>query len=69
MPFKQVITVYTENRTKPTNTPCGQNAELLDVKVNDNTSYKRVLSGNFIYSHFVHSTKFDLLFIWVRYYN
>jgi hypothetical protein len=29
--FKEIIAVYSENRTKPTNTLCGQTAELMAV--------------------------------------
>jgi hypothetical protein len=32
MLFKEIITVYSENRTKPINALCEQNAELLIVK-------------------------------------
>jgi hypothetical protein len=32
MLFKEIIAVYHENHTKPINTLCGQNAELLNVK-------------------------------------
>jgi hypothetical protein len=32
MLFKEMIAVYYENRTKPMNTFCGQNAELLTIK-------------------------------------
>jgi hypothetical protein len=33
MLLMEVISVYTENHTKPINTLCGQNAELLIIKV------------------------------------
>jgi hypothetical protein len=33
MLFREIIAVYSENRTKPINTHYGQNAELLVVKV------------------------------------
>jgi hypothetical protein len=32
MLFKEIISVYTENHTKPINTSSGQNEELLTVK-------------------------------------
>jgi hypothetical protein len=32
MLFKKIIAVYSENYTRPTNTLCGQNLDLLDVK-------------------------------------
>jgi hypothetical protein len=31
MLFKEIIAVYSENHTKPLNTLCGQNAELLVI--------------------------------------
>jgi hypothetical protein len=31
--FREIITVYSGNHAKPINTLCGQNAELLNVKV------------------------------------
>jgi hypothetical protein len=31
--FEEIIAVYSENLTKPVNTLCGQNAELLALKV------------------------------------
>jgi hypothetical protein len=33
MLFREIIAVYSENGMKPINTLCGQNAELLNVKV------------------------------------
>jgi hypothetical protein len=33
--FKETVTVYPENHTKTINTFCGQNAELLVIKVSD----------------------------------
>jgi hypothetical protein len=32
MVFEEIIAVYCEKRTKPMNTLCGQNAELMIVK-------------------------------------
>jgi hypothetical protein len=32
MLFREIIAVYSENHTRPINTLCGQNAELLIVK-------------------------------------
>jgi hypothetical protein len=37
--FREIIAVYSENHTKPINTLCGQNAELLDVKTGGAYSY------------------------------
>lgn len=31
--FKEMITAHSENHTKPINTLCGQNTELLIIKV------------------------------------
>jgi hypothetical protein len=31
--FREIISVYSENRTKHVNTLCGQNAECFNVKV------------------------------------
>jgi hypothetical protein len=39
MLLKEMITVYSKNRTKPINTPCGQNSELLIVKEDGKYSY------------------------------
>jgi hypothetical protein len=36
---KEIFAVYSENHTKPTNTLCGQNAELLIVKVSSTYNY------------------------------
>jgi hypothetical protein len=33
MLFEEIITVYSENHTKPINTLCGQNIELLTVDI------------------------------------
>jgi hypothetical protein len=41
--FKEIIAVYPENHTKPTNTLCGQNAELVNVKACGTYSYHRSL--------------------------
>jgi hypothetical protein len=41
----EIIAVYTENHTKPINTPCGQNAELLIVKAGGTYSYHWALKG------------------------
>jgi hypothetical protein len=38
--FKEIIAVYSENRTEHTNTLCGQNAELLGVKTSVRTAKK-----------------------------
>jgi hypothetical protein len=42
--FKEIIAVYTENHMKHINTLCGQNSELLNVKVGGTHSYHRVKS-------------------------
>jgi hypothetical protein len=39
MLFREIIIVYSENHTKPMNTLCGQNAELLIIKVGGTLSY------------------------------
>jgi hypothetical protein len=39
MLFKKIIALYSENHTKPLNTICGQNAELLNVKACGTYSY------------------------------
>jgi hypothetical protein len=39
MLFKEIITVYYENQTKPINTICGQNTELQTVKARGTYSY------------------------------
>jgi hypothetical protein len=45
MLFKLIIAVYSENRTKPINIRNGQNAELLNVKLDGACSYHWVLNG------------------------
>jgi hypothetical protein len=45
MLLKEIIAVHAENHTKPRNTQCGQNAELLNVKVDGTYSYHWVLKG------------------------
>jgi hypothetical protein len=40
MLFKEIIAVYSENHTKPINTLCGQNIELLNLKVHGAHSYR-----------------------------
>jgi hypothetical protein len=37
--FKEVITVYSEDHTKPINTLCRQNEELLIIEAGDTYSY------------------------------
>jgi hypothetical protein len=39
MVFKEMITVYSENHMEPTNTLCGQNAELLISKLGGTYRY------------------------------
>jgi hypothetical protein len=41
--FKEIITVYYENQTKPINIFYGQNVELLNVKVGGTTDYTNIL--------------------------
>jgi hypothetical protein len=41
--FEEIIAVYNENHTKPINTLCGQNAEILIVKGGGIHSYHKVL--------------------------
>jgi hypothetical protein len=45
MLFKEIIPVYCKNRMKLINTLCGQNAELLFVKVGGTYSYHYTLKG------------------------
>jgi hypothetical protein len=45
MMLKDIIAVYSENYTKPINTPCGQNTELLNVKAGGTYSYDWALYG------------------------
>jgi hypothetical protein len=33
MLFCEIMAVYSENRTKPTSTLCGQNGELMNIKL------------------------------------
>jgi hypothetical protein len=39
MLFRETVDVYWENHTEYTNTPCGQNAELFNIKVGDTYDY------------------------------
>jgi hypothetical protein len=43
--FKEIIAVYSENHTKPRNTLCGQNVELLIVKADGEYSYHWALNA------------------------
>jgi hypothetical protein len=43
--FKEIIVVYTENRTKHINTLCGQNAELLNIIADGTYIYHCDLKG------------------------
>jgi uncharacterized membrane protein len=45
MPFRDLIAAYSENLVKPTNTLCGQNAELAIVSGGGTYSYHYVLKG------------------------
>jgi hypothetical protein len=42
MPIREIFAAYSENYTKPINTLCSQNAELLDVKAGGTYSYQWV---------------------------
>jgi hypothetical protein len=43
--FKEIISFYSENNTKPINTLCGKRAELLNVKAAGIYSYRYALHG------------------------
>jgi hypothetical protein len=43
--FKEIITVYSENHTKPIDTLCEQNAELLIAETGGTFCYDRPLKG------------------------
>jgi hypothetical protein len=43
--LKDIIALYSEKHTKPINTLCGQNAELLTVKAGGKYMYHRVLKS------------------------
>jgi hypothetical protein len=45
MLFKEIITFYSENHTKPVDTTSGQDAEVLHVKTVDTHSYYWFLKG------------------------
>jgi hypothetical protein len=45
MMFKEIIAVYSENYTEPVSKLCGQNSELLIVKVGGAYSYHKVSKG------------------------
>jgi hypothetical protein len=45
MVSSEVIAVYSEIHTKPINTLCGQNAELVNVKTGGTYSYHWALKG------------------------
>jgi hypothetical protein len=44
--FQEIIAVYSENHTKPINTLCGQNTELLNIKAGGTYSYHYALKGS-----------------------
>jgi len=48
MPYREIIAVYSEIRTKHLNTLCGQNVELLNVKP-DGTYSDHCVVGGFTY--------------------
>jgi hypothetical protein len=43
MLFRETVAVYCENRTEHTNTLCGQNADLFNVKADDTYSFRCAL--------------------------
>jgi hypothetical protein len=45
MLFGEIIAIYSEYHTKPTNTLCGQNAELLNIKADGTYSYNCALKA------------------------
>jgi hypothetical protein len=45
MLFTETITVCSENDTKPINTLCGQNAELINVKASGTYNYHLALKS------------------------
>jgi hypothetical protein len=45
MLFNEIIDVYSKNHTKPTNTLCGQNADLLIINLGGTNSYHWALKG------------------------
>jgi hypothetical protein len=45
MLFREIIAAYSDNRTKPTNTLCEQNAQLHIVKAGGTYNYHWVLKG------------------------
>jgi hypothetical protein len=45
MPFKEIITVHSENNTKPIDTLYGQNADMLNVKAGGTYNYHSPLKG------------------------
>jgi hypothetical protein len=50
--FKDIIAVYSENRTKRINTKWGKNAELLNVKAVGTYSYHCVVNGSGSFQQF-----------------
>jgi hypothetical protein len=45
MLFKEIIFVYPQNHTKPINTVCGQNVELMIIETGGTYSYHLSLNG------------------------
>jgi hypothetical protein len=43
--FREIIGVLSENHTKPINTLCGQNAELLIIKAGGTYNYRWAIKG------------------------
>ena len=68
MLYREIIAVCSQIHTKPINTPCGQNVELLDVKPGGNYNDHWALKGSYDFyrvfqakldtPHFKHSFSF-----------
>jgi hypothetical protein len=48
MLYEEVIAVYSKNRMKHTNTLCGKNAELFNIKAEESYSYHYALRGLYL---------------------
>jgi hypothetical protein len=57
MLFREIIAVYYENHTKPTNTLCGQNKELLNVIGSGAYSYHWLLRVKISDEAFSHAAR------------
>jgi hypothetical protein len=51
MVLRKIITVYTENHTKPVNTLCRQNAELLNVETDGKRNVHSEIKPAFFWAH------------------